>query len=461
MSRDTGSAPRTVRDSMGEQTVPADALWGAQTQRAIDNFGIGGRPMPAAFIRALALVKAATAAANGALGELDGIRAAAIETAALRIADGEHADQFPVDVYQTGSGTSSNMNMNEVLALLAERSAGVEVSPNDHVNLGQSSNDVVPTTLHVALLQRLAAGLRPALAELIADLDARSGELDAVVKTGRTHLMDAMPVTFGQELNAWASQFRDFESRLDDTGRRLGRLALGGTAVGTGVNAHPELAVTAVARLAQDTGLALVVDRDPFRALSSQDSACELSGQLRTGAVACMKVANDLRWMNSGPLAGLGEIELEALQPGSSIMPGKVNPVLPEAVAMAATHVMGLDASVAIAAQSGNFQLNVMLPLLVDSLLESIELLTGSFQALARSIRGLRIRSASVAGPLARNPVLVTALNPHIGYLAAARIAKRAFAEARPILDVAEEMTDLPRKELERLLDPLGLTRRR
>ncbi|HSG91592.1 MAG TPA: class II fumarate hydratase [Pseudomonadales bacterium] len=445
---------------MGTVRVPKDALWGAQTQRAIDNFDIGGRPMPAPFVRALALVKSAAAQVNGDLDLLDEARATAIERAAAAVAAGEHGDQFPVDVFQTGSGTSSNMNANEVIARLAAESSSLDISPNDHVNLGQSSNDVVPTALHLSVLQRLGQRLQPEIDALVAQIDLRAAAFADIAKTGRTHLMDAMPLTLGQEFNAWASQIRDLDARLVDTRVRLGRLALGGTAVGTGINADPDFAPRVVAELARRTGLDLAVDPDSFRALACQDTSCELSGQLRTGAIAAMKIANDLRWMNSGPLAGLGEIELEPLQPGSSIMPGKVNPVLPEAVAMACARIIGLDAGIAIAGQSGNFQLNVMLPLLADSLHEAIDLLAGSLRALTRTIEGLQPRRDRLEAPLARNPVLVTALNPVIGYMEAARIAKRAYAEQRPILDVAEEMTTLSRAELERLLDPLQLTRR-
>jgi fumarate hydratase class II len=449
---------RVEIDSMGEVRVAADALWGAQTQRAIDNFSIAGRAMPAAFVHALGLVKAEAARVNGALGLLDETRARAIADAADSVAAGAHDDAFPVDVFQTGSGTSSNMNANEVVARLASRAGGFEVSPNDDVNLGQSSNDVVPTALHLAAARAVREQLRPALAALLGVLRTRSEALADVAKTGRTHLMDAMPLTFGQELGAWASQVAAFDARLGDLEPRLCTLAIGGTAVGSGVNAHPDFGARVAERLAARTGLPLQVDPDRFRALAAQETSAELAGQLRTGAIAFTKIANDLRWMNSGPLAGLGEIELEALQPGSSIMPGKVNPVLPEAVAMASARVVGLDATVAAAAASGNFQLNVMLPVIADSLLEAIGLLTGSADALARTVRGFRVREARVEAPLARNPILVAALNPVIGYLEAARIAKRAFAEGRPVLDVAEEMTELSRAELERLLDPRRLT---
>ena len=450
---------RTETDSMGDVRVPRDAPWGAQTQRALDNFDLSGRTMPGAFVRALALLKAAAARSNVALEQLDPERGEAIARAADRVAEGGHADAFPVDVYQTGSGTSSNMNANEVLARLAADAAGLDISPNDHVNLGQSSNDVIPSALHLAAALQIREALEPALTALVAAIDARAREFADLAKTGRTHLMDAMPLTLGQEFGAWSSQIGAVLDRLADSRSRLHRLALGGTAVGTGINAHAQFAQRTIAELSRHTGLDLTPDPDRFRALSSQDTASEVSGQLRTGAVAVMKIANDLRWMNSGPLAGLGEVELEALQPGSSIMPGKVNPVLPEAAAMAAARIIGNDTTITVAAQSGNFQLNVMLPLIADTLLESIELLAGAARALDRTIAGLRPRRESMQAPLARNPVLVTALNPVIGYLKAAEIAKQAYSQGRPILDVAEEMTDLDRTELERLLDPVRLTR--
>ncbi len=444
---------------MGEVAVPADALWGAQTQRALDNFHIGDRTMPEAFVHALARIKGVAARVNRELTLLDPARAEAIATAAAEVLRNEHAAQFPVGVYQTGSGTSSNMNLNEVLARRAAELSGLDVSPNDHVNLGQSSNDVVPSAIHVATSLLLRARLRPAWQDLVATIDERSRELEEVAKTGRTHLMDAMPLTLGQELSAWSAQAGDLHDRLGGIEPRLSRLALGGTAIGTGINTHPEFGARAAALLAMETGAPFVADPNAFRAIASQDTAAELASILRSGALTLIKIANDLRWMNSGPLAGLGEIELEALQPGSSIMPGKVNPVLPEAVAMACTRIIGLDATVAAAAGSGNFQLNVMLPLIADCLLEGIGLLADAADALSRSVAGFTIRQDRIETPLARNPILVTALNPVIGYLRAAEIAKRAYREGRPIIDIAEDMTDLSRTELETLLDPARLTR--
>ncbi|MDN3518547.1 class II fumarate hydratase [Aquisalimonas lutea] len=451
---------RTEKDSMGELRVPAQALYGAQTQRAVDNFPVSGIPMSRPFIRALGLIKATAAEVNRDLGLLDATVADAIVTAASAVADGDHDEHFPVDVFQTGSGTSSNMNANEVIAHLASRQAGITVHANDHVNMGQSSNDVIPTAIHVSAVLECEQRLLPALTHLEQAIEKRAAELEGVAKTGRTHLMDAMPVTLGQELSGWAAQIRQGRERLTDSLPRVRALAQGGTAVGTGINAHPEFARRFAARLAERTGVAFQAADNRFAALSSQDAAVELSGQLRALAVAYMKIANDLRWMNSGPLAGLGEISLPALQPGSSIMPGKVNPVIPESAAMVAAQVMGNDASVAVAGQSGNFQLNVMLPLVAHNVLQSIDLLANTGALLAdRAIAGFTVNQANLDDALARNPILVTALNSVIGYELGAKVAKQAYAEGRSVLDVAEEMTDLDRSELERIMDPRALTR--
>jgi len=451
---------RIERDSMGELKVPADALWGAQTQRAVQNFPLSGLRMPRAFIRALGLIKQSAAAANRELGALDAALADAIGAAALEVADGRHDAQFPIDVFQTGSGTSSNMNANEVIAALASRGLSRAVHANDHVNMGQSSNDVIPTAIHVSAALELEQKLLPALKHLADTIDRRARELAQVVKTGRTHLMDAMPVTLGQELGGWRTQIENAIARLESTRPRLLALAQGGTAVGTGINAHPEFGRRFAARLAAATGLGFKPNRDYFESLSSQDTAVELSGQLKVLAVSLTKIANDLRWMNSGPLAGLGEIALPALQPGSSIMPGKVNPVIPEAVAMIAAQVIGNDATITIAAQSGNFQLNVMLPVIAHNLLQSLELLANAARTLADSaISGFTVNQARLAEALDRNPILVTALNPVIGYEKGAAIAKKAYAEGRPIREVAQKMTGLAREELDRLLDPKELTK--
>ena len=453
------SATRTERDSMGTVAVPADALYGAQTQRAVQNFPVSGLPMPPAFVQGLALVKQAAARANADLGLLDGPRAEAIAAAARAVSAGEHADQFPVDVFQTGSGTSTNMNLNEVLATLAQRALGEPVSPNDHVNMGQSSNDVIPTALHVSAAILLAERLLPALAHLQETLQRRAVELDGVVKTGRTHLMDAMPVRLGQELAGWAAQVGEAQERLEDVMPRLLRIAQGGTAVGTGVNAHPELAGRVAGALAAATGLEFAPAPSCFARMGAQDTAVELSGQLKALAVGLTKIANDLRWMNSGPLAGLGEITLEPLQPGSSIMPGKVNPVIPEAVAQVAAQVMGNDLTITVAGQSGSFELNVMLPVIAHNLLQSEEILANAARLLAdRAIATFTVNAAALESPLARSPVLVTALAPRLGYLAAAEIAKAAAAEGRTVLEVALERTELPREELEAILDPRRLT---
>ncbi len=450
---------RTVSDSMGELTVPEDALWGAQTQRAVDNFPLSGLPMPRRFIAALGLVKWAAAGANAELGLITGDLAVAIQKASLAVAEGAHDAQFPIDVFQTGSGTSSNMNANEVIATLASDYAGSAVHPNDDVNMGQSSNDVIPTCVHVSAAIAVHTELLPALKHLAATLAKKADEIGAAVKTGRTHLMDAMPLTLGQELGAWRSQVEHAGERLTDTMKRLTALAQGGTAVGTGINAHPEFGAKVATLLAERTGVAFRQADSLFESLSSQDTAVETSGQLRVLAVSLMKIANDLRWMNSGPLAGIGEIKLPALQPGSSIMPGKVNPVIPEAVAMVCAQVMGNDATIAVAGQSGNFQLNVMLPVVAHNLLQSIEILANACTCLADSaISGMTVNEAKLERALGRNPILVTALNPVIGYEKGAAVAKKAYAEGRPVKDVAREMTDLSDEELDRLLDPAALT---
>jgi fumarate hydratase class II len=451
---------RVVHDSFGELRVPAEALYGATTQRAVENFPVSGMPMPGAFLRALGLVKAAAAEANGELGLLPKSMAKAISKAALEVAEGRHDAHFPIDVFQTGSGTSSNMNANEVIATLASRSLSKQVHPNDHVNLGQSSNDVIPVAIQVAASLLWHEQLRPALAHLKATVDGRARELSKVVKTGRTHLMDAMPLTLGQELSAWSAQLVSAIRRLDDSARRLHRLPLGGTAIGTGINADPRYAKQAVARLRELTGVKFVQAANLFEGIASQDAAVEFSGQLNALAVALTKIANDLRWMNSGPLAGLGEIELPALQPGSSIMPGKVNPVIPEAMAMVCAQVVGNHATITFAGAAGNFQLNVMLPVIALNLLQSIQLLATSSGLLAdKAIAGFTVRRDRLDEALARNPILVTALNPVIGYELAAKIAKKAYADGRPVLDVAKEMTKLSEKQLRKLLDPAALTK--
>jgi fumarate hydratase, class II len=451
---------RIEHDSMGELKVPADALWGAQTQRAVDNFPKSGLVMPRAFIAALGLVKQAAARANARLQLLDPQLAQAVDLAAAEVAAGKHDAQFPIDVFQTGSGTSSNMNANEVIAALASRRAGSSVHPNDHVNMGQSSNDSIPTAIHVSAALMVRRELVPALTHLATVLQVKEREVGGIVKTGRTHLMDAMPVTLAQELSGWRTQIENGLQRLAAVEPRLLQLAQGGTAVGTGINAHPDFGRRFSEELATLTGVPFVPARNYFEALSSQDTAVELSGQLKVLAVSLMKIANDLRWMNSGPLAGLAEIALPALQPGSSIMPGKVNPVIPEATTMVAAQVIGNDTTITVAGQSGNFQLNVMLPVIAHNLLQSIHLLANVARALADSaIAGFKVNQARLVEALERNPILVTALNPVIGYEKGAAIAKKAYADGRPIREVAQEMTALKRDELAKLLDPAELTR--
>ena len=451
---------RIERDSMGELQVPADALWGAQTQRAVENFPVSGLRMPRGFVRAVGLVKWAAARANRSLGLLEADIEAAIEHAADMVIEGHYDDQFPIDVFQTGSGTSTNMNANEVIAHLASERLGAPVHPNDHVNMGQSSNDVIPTAIHVSAALEIREALLPALTHLVQTLETKAAACADIVKTGRTHLMDAMPVTMAQEIGGWAAQIRSGIDRIESVMPRITRLDQGGTAVGTGINAHPEFGARFAAELSERTGVDFTPNPDYFESLSSQDAAVEVSGQLKTVAVSVMKIANDLRWMNSGPLAGIGEIALPALQPGSSIMPGKVNPVIPEAAAMVAAQVIGNDATITIAGQSGNFQLNVMLPVIAHNLLQSIHLLAAVTRLLAdRAIAGFTVNQDRLQEALERNPILVTALNPVIGYELGATTAKRAYKEGRPIREVAREMTDLGDDDLARLLDPVALTR--
>ena len=458
-----GGKFRIEHDSMGELQVPAEALWGAQTQRAVQNFPVSGQRMPRAFIRALGLIKASAAEVNTGLGLLPKGVGRAIRAAALEVAAGAHDAQFPVDVYQTGSGTSSNMNANEVIATLANqggKAGKAHVHPNDHVNLGQSSNDVIPTAIRVSAQLETVQTLLPALRHLRRAIDRRGRALGKVVKTGRTHLMDAMPLTFAQEFGAWSAQLESAQGRIEDALKRLRRLPLGGTAIGTGINADPRFGGKVARVLSSATGTRFESAQNKFEGLAAQDDAVELSGQLNALAVALIKIANDLRWMNSGPLAGLGEVELPALQPGSSIMPGKVNPVIPEATVMAAAQVIGHHTAITLAGQTGNFQLNVALPLIAANLLDSIQLLSSVMTLLAdRVFAGLVVKQERVREALARNPILVTALNPIIGYEKAAAIAKRAYREQRPVLEIAREDSGLPEAELKRLLDPAALTR--
>jgi len=449
---------RTEKDSMGALQVPSDALYGAQTQRAINNFPISGLTLPPAFIKTIALIKQTAAKVNIDLGLLDNEKGQAIIQASEQLIQGQHAEQFPLDVFQTGSGTSTNMNVNEVLAHLATEISVEPVSANDHVNMGQSSNDVIPTAIHISTALETHRQLLPALIHLAETIEAKAITCQHYTKTGRTHLMDAMPMTLGQELGAWALQIRNGIARVQSALPRVQKLAQGGTAVGTGINAHPEFALKFAQTITEVTGIEFSPNDSFFESLSCQDAMVELSGQLKTIAVSLMKIANDLRWMNSGPLAGLGEIELTALQPGSSIMPGKVNPVIPEATAMVAAQVIGNDTTITVAGQSGSFQLNVMLPLIAYNILQSIEIISNVSRVLADStIADFIVREDNLQQTLAKNPILVTALNPLIGYAKAAEIAKSAYRQNRPIIDVAEEMTDIPRAELEKILEPKHL----
>ncbi len=451
---------RVESDSLGEVLVPANALYGAQTQRAIDNFPISGITFSRTFIKALGLVKLAAARANADLGLLPDDMAQAIQEAAQEVADGHWDDQFPIDIYQTGSGTSTNMNANEVIAHLASEKLGRKVHPNDHVNMGQSSNDVIPTAMHVAAWLEADATLLPGLRHLQAVIESKAREVTDVVKTGRTHLMDAMPVRLDQEMSAWATQVRKGVARVERALEDVSRLAIGGTAVGTGINTHPEFGDRVAAILSEITGLPFEKTDNHFEALSAQDAMVALSGQLKTVAASLMKIANDLRWMNSGPIAGLGEIALPAVQPGSSIMPGKINPVIAEAMTMAAAQVMGNDVAVTIGGQSGVFELNVMLPLIAHNVLQSEKILGNAARVLAdKAISGFTVNRERISSVVDKNPILVTALNPIIGYELGAKIAKRAYAEGRSIKEVAAEMTDLSPEELDRILDPARLTR--
>ncbi|WP_046007251.1 class II fumarate hydratase [Pseudoalteromonas rubra] len=450
---------RQVSDSMGVLDVPKEALYQAQTQRAINNFPVSGLTLPGSFIRALAYIKQAAAESNQELGHLPPHQAQAIVSACQQIIDGKHQEQFPVDVFQTGSGTSSNMNANEVIASLASQHSGETIHPNDHVNMGQSSNDVIPTAIHVSSAILAVYELLPALKHLSQTIEHKSKEVGHLVKTGRTHLMDAMPVTFAQTLSGWQHQVDSACEGIVHALEKIYELGQGGTAVGTGVNADKRFAATFNGYLSSNVGIRFTSSKNFFYNIGSQDAIVALSGQLKTLAVANMKIANDLRWMNSGPLAGLSEIELQALQPGSSIMPGKVNPVIPEAAAMVSAQVIGNDATITVAGQSGNFELNVMLPVIAYNILQSIELLANMSRLLAdKAIATFKVNEASIQQALKRNPILVTALNPVIGYEKAAYIAKQAYQQGRPIIEVAAEHTDLSEAQLRELLDPQKLT---
>ena len=455
---------RIEHDSLGEVKVPKKALWGAQTQRAIENFPISGIkfrfPFGRSFIKALGAIKHSAAVANQDLGILTIKKSNAIKSAAKMVMVGEVDDHFPLDVFQTGSGTSTNMNANEVIANIATKKLGADVHPNDDVNMSQSSNDTIPTAICLSTLYDMDEYLLPGLDLLISEIDKKAKSLQGTIKTGRTHLMDAMPIDFSQELSGWSAQLKSCKTSLTNANQRMLQLPQGGTAIGTGVNSHRNFPKAFCQALEKASGFKVKPATNFFQGLSSQDSSAELSSALKNLALVLMKICNDLRWMNSGPLTGLSDIELEALQPGSSIMPGKVNPVMPEAVSMACADVIGNDLTVSIAVQSGSFQLNVMLPVIAYNVLKSINLLGNSMPLLAKKcIKSFKVNKKNVSENLDRNPILVTALNPIIGYKKAAEIAKKAYKEKRSIVDVAEEMTAIERKELESLLDPKNLTK--
>ncbi len=453
---------RIEKDSLGEVKVPKKALWGAQTQRAIENFPISGIkfkfPFGRSFIKALGLIKYSAAVANQDLGNLTIKKANALKASAKMVISGEVDDHFPLDVFQTGSGTSTNMNANEVIANLASKKLGETVSPNDDVNMSQSSNDSIPTAICISALLDMEELLMPGLDTLTKEIDEKAKKLKGTIKTGRTHLMDAMPIDFAQELSGWSAQLKSCKSSILSANKRMMELPQGGTAIGTGVNSHKNFSKNFCEALDKVSGLKVKPASNFFQGLSSQDNAAELSSALKNLSLVLMKICNDLRWMNSGPLTGLSDIELEALQPGSSIMPGKVNPVIPEAVSMACADVIGNDLTISIAVQNGNFQLNVMLPVIAYNLLKSINLLGNCMPLLAKKcVKSFKVNKKSVQENLNKNPILVTALNPIIGYKKAAEIAKKAYQEQRAIIDVAEEMTTIERKELESLLDPKNL----
>ncbi len=450
---------RVEKDSMGEMQVPAAALWGPQTQRTVENFPISGRPLPAPFVHTLGLIKAAAARVNRELGLLDEPIARAIEAAALEVAEGKWDAEFPIDVFQTGSGTSSNMNANEVIARLAARASGLKVHPNDHVNFGQSSNDVFPTALHAAAVVQIERDLLPSLARLWKVLDAKSREFHDVLKTGRTHLMDATPIRLGQEFSGYASQVQHGIARVKATLPDLRELAIGGTAVGTGLNTHPEFGRRVASELGKLAGTTFSEAPNHFEAQGAQDGACWASGALNSVAASLMKIANDVRLMNSGPRCGLGEVSLPAIQPGSSIMPGKVNPVVCEAVTMVGAQVMGNHTAITVGAQWGQLDLNVMLPMMAKNLLESIQLLAAAARVFAdKALAGLVANADTCRDYIEISPSMATALNPLIGYDKAAEIAKRSFKERRPVRELAAEMTQLTKAQIDAALDPARQT---
>ena len=455
---------RIEKDSMGEVKVPEGALWGAQTQRALENFNISGIrfafPFGRSFIQALGIIKFSAATANQKLQLLDAKKASAIKLASKEVAAGQHDDHFPLDIFQTGSGTSTNMNANEVIATIASKKARIKINPNDHVNMSQSSNDVIPTAICISSILDTERSLLPALEHLIKTIDKKGSSLKGKVKTGRTHLMDAMPIDFSQELSGWSAQLKAVKKSIQAAVKEMSYLPQGGTAIGTGINAHKDFGRIFAVEVKKLSKLDVKTSSNYFKSLSSQDAAAQLSSSVKNLSLVLTKISNDLRWMNSGPLTGLGEIELEALQPGSSIMPGKVNPVVPEAVAMACADVVGNDVTVSIASQSGNFQLNVMLPVIAYNLLKSITLMANVMPLLAnKAIKTFRVNETNISESLGKNPILVTALNREIGYDKAAKIAKKAYKENRAIIDVAHEETGISISQLKALLDPAKLTK--
>lgn len=451
-------ATRIEKDSMGEMAVPETALWRAQTERARQNFQLSSLRFPPVFIHALAHIKAAAALANAEAGVITEQQAHVINATVATLLKDETLDAFPLDIFQTGSGTSTNMNMNEVIASLAARDHHTELHPNDHVNASQSSNDVIPSAIQVSSVLALQQALLPALRHLRQVINQKAASLTATIKTGRTHLMDAMPLSMAQELEAWSTQVAHTEQAIEHSLQQLLKLPQGGTAIGSGINAPKQFSQRFCQFLSKRTGQSFSAAENLFAGIAGQELNLLLSGHLNALAAVLLKISNDLRWMNSGPLAGLGEISLKALQPGSSIMPGKVNPVIPEAVAMVAAQVAGNHQTISVAAQQGNFQLNVMLPVVAYNQLQSIELLSNAARALAdQAIADFTVNHTRINEALTRNPILVTALNREIGYNKAAEIAKQAYAQQRPIIDVAEEMTDISRERLEQLLNPKNL----
>ena len=455
---------RIEKDSLGDVKVPQKALWGAQTQRALDNFTISGIkfafPFGRSFIEALGIIKFSAAAANQKLKLLSAKKAAPIKAASKDVIKGLYDDAFPLDVFQTGSGTSTNMNANEVIANLASKASKLSIDANDDVNMSQSSNDVIPTAICISALIDMHRLLLPNLDILIKSIDTKMLKLKGKVKTGRTHLMDAMPIEFSQELSGWKAQLEASKRSLVTATNRMNELSQGGTAIGTGINNHKDFSKNFCIQVNQVSKLKTKPAKNFFQGLSSVDNAVELSSALKNLSIVLMKISNDLRWMNSGPLTGLGEIELEALQPGSSIMPGKVNPVIPEAVAMACADVIGNDTSITVAGQSGNFQLNVMLPVVAYNLLKSINLLGNAMPLLAnKAIKTFKVNTKNIDESLSKNPILVTALNRIIGYSKAAAIAKKAYKQNKPIIDIAHEETGMSKAELKKLLNPSKLTK--